>query len=367
MLSRRRFLAATGGLAAFAALPKDGRALAAESPELEAAVAAAKGQTLNMIVDPADAYREVIGIFSRKFPEISVQASVMHPSDAAPRVISEQKNGVYAWDAWWGTCTNMNSVATPAGILAPITDSLLLPEVSDVSNWRRPDMLYTSDKGDFVFVHTLSLINQGAYDADQVPGGDLSLDELLDPSLKGRISIRIPNRPHGGSLMLAQIAHEKGFDFVEKLLTTMDPVYVDNDRQNTMSVMRGDSAVGIGTAEDTLYECHKGGGCANVKPFPTADMQARGVSVFKNRPNQAAATVWVNWLLSREGQEAYVAEWAKGSPNGAVSMRKDVAPAPGHAESLPDTDHIDRYAPVSYDRGREEVQAIIQLYKKVAG
>ncbi len=255
----------------------------------------------------------------------------MHPSDATPRLITEQRNNVFAFDAWWGTCTNMNSIAAPADVLSPMPDYLLLPEVKDAASWRLPDMIYTSAKP-YVFVHTLSLINQGAYNADLVPGGVLTLDKLLDPSLKKKISIRVPSRPHGGSLMLAQIAKEKGFGFVETLLRTMEPIYVDNDRQNTMAVMRGDTAVAIGTAEETVHACHREQGCANIKMFPTADMQARGVSVLRKPPNPAAVKVFVNWLLSKEGQEIYVREWAKTNFGGAFSMRGDVEPDPDHLD-----------------------------------
>ncbi|MCS0503728.1 ABC transporter substrate-binding protein [Ancylobacter mangrovi] len=367
MITRRALLSTTGGLVAAATLaPALSRAAGEPDAAFDAAVKAAKGQSLNLIVDPPQAYRDIAAIFAKAYPDINVQTTVMHPSDAAPRVITEQRNKVYSFDAWWGTCTNMNSIAAPAGILAELPPYLLLPSVKDASNWRLPDMLYTSPKP-FVFVHTLGLINQGAYNTDLVPGGVLTLDKLLDPSLKKMISIRVPSRPHGGSLMLAQIAKQKGFDFVETLLRTMEPVYVDNDRQNTMSVVRGDTAVGIGTSEETLYSCHQEKGCTNVKVFPTADMQARGVSVLNNAPNQAAVKVFVNWLLSKEGQETYVREWSKTNFGGGFSMRKDVEPGPGQSDSMPDMSHIETYSAVSYDSGWADVQKIISLYKTIQG
>jgi ABC-type Fe3+ transport system substrate-binding protein len=94
-------------------------------------------------------------------------------------------------------------------------------------------------------------------------------------------------------------------------------------------------------------------------------MQARGVSILRNAPNKAAATVWINWLLSKEGQETYVREWAKSNSGGAHSMRKDVMPDPKHMESLPDFDHIDRYSAISYDSGWTDVQRIIDLYNSI--
>jgi ABC-type Fe3+ transport system substrate-binding protein len=255
----------------------------------------------------------------------------------------------------------------PANGLEPITDYLILPEVKDPSNWIRPDYIYTSERGPFVFVHTHFLLNYGAYNTTMVPNGVLTLDNLLDPGLKGKISIRVPNRPHGGSMTLAQVAKVKGMSFVETLLATMQPVYVDNDRQNMMAVMRGDSAVGVGTVEETLYECHLSSGCPNIKSFPASVMHSRGISVVRNAPHKAAAKVWVNWLLSKEGQEIYVREWAKSNPGGALSMRKDVTGDPKHAASFPDFSNVQQYVAVSRDSGWDELREIFNLYKKVRG
>ncbi|WP_161139890.1 ABC transporter substrate-binding protein [Propylenella binzhouense] len=369
MVDRRKFLAGTAGLAAAATFGLGGRspALAEGSADWDAAVAAAKGQSLNLIMDPFDAHAKVVDVFKEKFPDINVQANAIHASDAAPKVITEQKNGLYNWDTWWAVCSNMNNVATPAGVLVPIDEFFVLDEVKDRSKWRLPDMMYTSDRGNFVFVHTHFLINYGAYDVDQVPGGVLTLDNILDPSLKGKIAIRVPSRPHGGAMMLAQIARMKGIGEVEAILTKMEPVFVDNDRQSTMSIIRGDKAVGIGTSEEALFQCHDSGGCANVKKFPVSVLHSRGISVFKNAPNPDATRIWVNWLLSKDGQETFVREWAKSNPGGALSNRVDVDPDPKHVESVPDFDHVGEYVAVAMDSGWKDLKQVIDLYKKVAG
>jgi ABC-type Fe3+ transport system substrate-binding protein len=316
-------------------------------------------------MDPRTAHRSILQEFERKFPDIKVQASIMNASDAAPRILTEQKNGLFAWDSWWGLCSNMNSVVLPANGLDPMTDYLVLPDVKDTSGWLLPDYRYTSERGPYVFVHTHFLLNYGAYNTSLVPGGTLTLDNITDPKLKRKVSIRVPNRPHGGSMTLAQMAKAKNLDYVESFLRTMDPVYVDNDRQNMMAVMRGDSAVGIGTVEETLFECHTSGGCKTIRSFPVSVMHSRGVSVLRNAPNKAATKVWVNWLLSKEGQETYVREWAKSNPGGALSMRKDVKGDSSHSESFPNFDNVSQYVAVSLDNGWKELQQIFELYKKV--
>jgi ABC-type Fe3+ transport system substrate-binding protein len=355
----RRFclaLLAAGGLLSASLARADWKA------DWDKTLAEAKGQSLNLIIQPSEGYEAVVNEFKKRFPQIKVQATLMHPTDAGPRVLTEQQNGLFAWDAWWATGSNMNNIVLPAGGLEKITDYLVLPEVKDEANWRAPNYLYTSKRGPYVFVHTHFIQILGAYNTRLVPGGKLTMDNLLDPSLKGKYSIRQPSRPHGGAMMLAQIGKEKGIGTVEKILSDMAPVYVDNDRQNFMAVMKGTAAVGLGTPDGILFDCKKEGGCEDVRFFPTGFLHSRAVSVFKNAPNKAAATVWVNWLLSKEGQDVYVREWSKYNPTGAFSMRKDVAGDPRHADSMPDFGNLSKYVAVSLDSGTGELKQVIDMY-----
>lgn len=368
MLNRRVLV--NGALAAVAggwlALSPTVQADEAADAEWQKVLAEAKGQDLNMLLQPSEAFEAVVRIFQEKFPDIRVQTTIIHPSQGGPRVVTEQSNGLFIWDTWWSTASNMNNVVLPIDGFEKITDYMILPEVKDESHWHNPSYLYTSDRGPYVFVHTHYLQTLALYNRDLVPGGELELDTLLDPSLKGKIAIRVPSRPHGGTMMLAQIAKEKGDDFVKRLLTEMEPVFVDNDRQVTMGVMRGDYAAGIGTTDELYFECVKEGGCVNIELFPVSFMHSRGVAVFKNAPHKAATKVWVNWILSKEGQETYVEEWAKQNAGGAFSMRKDVEGDPRHVGSQPEFENLDQYVAVSLDSGTAELARISELYRQAA-
>ena len=333
--------------------------------EWKATLAAAKGQPLKLLLQPDPGFEEVVKVFKAKFPFINVQATISHPSDAAPRIITEQKNGLYSWDAWWATAANMNGIVYPAGGLDRITDYLVLPDVKSPATWRAPDFIFPAPDRPYIFIHTHYLQNLGIYNASLVPGGKLTLENLLDPSLKKKISIRSPSRPHGGTMMLAAVAKVRGLDYVKKILAEMEPIYIDNDRQNTLSAFKGGSAVALGTSDEVYFECLKEGGCAQIKPFPAYFMHSRGVSVLKNAPNKAATKVFVNWLLSKEGQETYVREWAKTASTGAFSMRKDVASDPKHKGSEPDFSNLRQYVAVSLDSGVAELRQIIKLYDEV--
>jgi len=361
-----RNLMTAGVLATGLSLAAAGNAVAQDwQAEWDAVLEEANGQELNVVIQPNEAFEAVVREFMNRFPEIDTQVSIIHPSQFAPRVVTEQEGGVFAWDVWWSTASNMNNVVLPADGLEPITDYLILPEVADESNWQDADFIYTSDRGPYVFVHTHFLQNLGLYNTDMVPGGELTLENITDPSLVGKVAIRAPSRPHGGTMMLAQIAKTAGSDVLQTLMTDMEPVFIDNDQQVTMSVISGEFAIGIGTTEQIYAECRMEGGCQNIEMFPVSFMHSRSVSVLKNPPNPAAAKVFVNWILSREGQEVYVQEWASRNTSGAFSNRRDVEGDPTHAGSVPDFSNLDQYVAVSLDSGTADLRAVVDLYNSV--
>jgi ABC-type Fe3+ transport system substrate-binding protein len=94
---------------------------------------------------------------------------------------------------------------------------------------------------------------------------------------------------------------------------------------------------------------------------------SRGFAVFKNAPNPEATKVFVNWILSKEGQTLLVSEWAKYNQTGAVSMRKDVEPHPDHRENQPDFSNPTQYVWVSTDDGSKEIDAVVKIFKEVTG
>jgi ABC-type Fe3+ transport system substrate-binding protein len=128
-----------------------------------------------------------------------------------------------------------------------------------------------------------------------------------------------------------------GPDFLRKLFAH-DVTIIDNPRQITSAIMRGDKAVIIGAETDVITKCRSSGGCRNVQTLNVgADiLLPRGLAVFKNAPHKDATKIWVNWLLSKEGQEAYVEAWSAEDPDVAISQRKDVAPHPKLAANIPD-------------------------------
>jgi iron(III) transport system substrate-binding protein len=327
----------------------------------------AKGQELNLAVHSYEAHEAVAREFQKKNPDIKVNVTPATPSTIAPKIVAEQKNGIYNWDSWWASTANMNNIVMPIDGFAKLTDYLILPEVKDAAQWRRPDMMYTSDRGPYIFVHSYYYEATGFYNTGVVKGLKLDKAEaLLDPRLKGKIIIEDPARPNGGSNAIAALLKAQGPYFVRRLLGDMQPSFMSITRQITDSVARGDAAIIIGGNPEAITQCWHAGGCKDVIRLPHINyILARGVGVLKNAPHKEATKIWINWLLSKEGQETYVREWARTNESGAVSMRKDVAPAPKHEESVPDYNRLDQFVSVATDQGQSFMSDVYKLYSEV--
>jgi ABC-type Fe3+ transport system substrate-binding protein len=331
-----------------------------------ATLAKAKTQTLVMVNQGGPGFDKTIEAFTKKFG-IKVEATVARPTVILPRVKTEQANGQYVWDLWWATTSNMTGTAGPAGMLQKFEDFLILPEVKDVSQWRHPDYIY-GDAARMVFTHAHEVTASAYRNVEIVPDLNTdSIDGLLDPRLKGRIIVRDASQPNAGSSALAPLYKVKGEAFVTRFLKDQDPRVLDNPQQIDSTMMRGGAAVAFGMQFFAYAQCVKDGGCKNIKPIPKLEaVSSRGFSVFKNAPNPEATKIFVNWVLSKEGQELFVKEWAAANESGAVSMRKDVEPHPSHTRDLPDFAKANDYVWVHTNEGAKEVDAVVRIFKQVA-
>lgn len=330
-------------------------------------LAKAKGQKLVLMTASNPGMPEIIDAFSKKFG-IATEVTVSRPSQALKRMRIEQQNGQFLWDLWWGGTSNMTNSAVPGKMLEPIEQFFILPDMSDNSVWRHKDYRFT-DSGHHVIVTYTALTFGGYRNHSVVP--DLVVDgpeKLLDPRLKGKIVMRNANRPNLGSFILASLYKTDGGKFLRRLLTEQQPRVFESPKQVSNALFKGGYGVAIGAYGQDVMQCQMDGGCKNIEEMTWfSSAISNGMSVPKNAPHKAAAAIWLNWFFSKEGQDLYVREWAKGNPTGAISMRKDVAPAKGHARYQPDYAHPENYTWVSMEKGSDDILDTVKIFREVTG
>lgn len=335
--------------------------------EWNATLAKAKGQTLNAMVAGEEAYQIILDEFSKKFG-VKVETTVSRPSSAIARIQTEQKNGQFIWDIWMGGTSNMVNAASPAGLTAPMEPYFILPEVKDVSNWRHADFLFGDSKRS-VFTNSNKLEFYVLRNKSVLPEVKVETwDDLLNPKLKGKISVRDMSVPNAGTFAMATAYGVKGPDFVRKLLKDQEVKVYENPQQLDAAITRGGQAISIGLETYLWDKCRADGGCKDVDNlYQFGAAISIGFTIPKNAPDSDAVKAFVNWYLSKEGQEIWVNAWARQNKTGAVSMRKDVAPVKGHESGMPDFTKPKNYVFVSSEHGSKEVTDTIKIFKDVMG
>ena len=133
-------------------------------------------------------------------------------------------------------------------------------------------------------------------------------DDLLTPKWKGKIGLWDPRQGGASGGKWAFLWANKGESYLKKLVEQISLIAADR-RQVADSLAKGTIAISIGPTYYSFVNYMKSG--LPVKPLPPikegtyVSMGNGGPVVIKNPPHPNATKVFVNWLLSKEGQEIY--------------------------------------------------------------
>ena len=333
-----RFLVALGGVALFLAASASGNtarsAVGDGNAQWASTVDAAKREKFTPMVMTGSAYANVMAAFQKAYPDIKVEMTQARPGDSVTRIVTEQQNGQFNWDVFWGPSNSLNAVLTPANALQDIRPFFVLSEVTDNKNWLGGFEFYAQDitKRPFSFLTGMSTKTGGfAVNWEKTPKGSLSdWPDLLDPKWRGKIVIYDPTRPITGAIHLTCALPIVGEDYLRKLLSEQKLVPNNDARLVTDWLVRGRYPILIGLSSSFLPNYQKEGLGTQVEDIGgtvCGGLGGRGISVLKSAPHPNATKVFINWLLSKEGQELYTKEFWPFDQG--FSRRADVAPPEG--------------------------------------
>jgi iron(III) transport system substrate-binding protein len=307
----------------------------APDPAWNKVVASAKKEGKVVIIGPAgsdvrDAY--TIG-FQKKYPEIEVDFSGMRGAEVAPKLLAELNAKHYLTDiAVAGTTTALASLV-PANAVVPLQPYLAGPEASDVSKWRDRKHHFSDSTEKFNLYFGSRVQVAFVYNTELTPPATMkskikTWHDLLNAEWKGKIAVLDPRQAGAGlDLSTYWYTNEKaglGKEFMRKLFTTQD-VFVSKEEQQILDfVARGRHSIAIGPSGTLTFQLISrglplalfGSGAFPGGGFVTASNGT--FTVVRNAPHQNAIKVFIDYLLSREGQIS----WSKAS--GLPSLRTDV-------------------------------------------
>ncbi len=280
--------------------------------EWERALQEAKKEGKIVVGIPARAElrKELELVFKPKFG-IDMELFPARGPQNASRIAAEFKAGVKYFDVFIGGSGTFESIAED-GIVEPLMANIILPEVRDAKFWwgghiwednvKTNRFLYSfiADAGTGGFWHNTALVK---------PDEIRSLDDFLNPKWKGKVGFLDPRTPGSGQSIWSFLWDVKGEDYLRKLV--QQDLFVSRDqRQLADALAKGKLAVALGVSFYTL----EGFLVANlpIKELPPLKEGAPSsngsgvIGIVKAPPHPNAAKVFVNWFLSKEGQELYV-------------------------------------------------------------
>jgi ABC-type Fe3+ transport system substrate-binding protein len=168
----------------------------------------------------------------------------------------------------------------------------------------------------------VSIINREVLPNDKIG----SFQDFLNPAYKGKMVWQDPRIGGAGVNQLTAFYSKYGKDGLQKILVDQAPMLVKGQNDVADQLLQAGKAISIAdVTEDALGQYRKAGVKINFEPVALGDvlLESHGgslVSVLKNAPHPNATKVYVNWILSKAGQEVVT----QAQP--FDSRRKDVPP-----------------------------------------
>lgn len=263
---------------------------------------------------PGDLYRQTAMAFQKAYPDIQVEFTGADGPVFSPKILAERNAGQYLWDVYLGGATTALSAFKPAGILDPLKPALLLPDVLDNSKWAGGlDNFWMDKEGQYIFGFEAGLQHSVFVNRDLVPESQLSShDQLLDPKWKGKIvsgDLRTPGAQNGSVSLLLKA---KGEEWLRKFYAQDVNIFQD-ERAVIEGIVRGRFPISVGFKPAALQQFRQEKLADAIKPLDPDTEAGAGLStsashatLINKAPHPNAAKVFVNWLLSRDGQKAFI-------------------------------------------------------------
>jgi iron(III) transport system substrate-binding protein len=280
-------------------------------------VEAARKEGAVVVYTPSQAGRQIFlgEAFGKAFPGMKVLETAGSGSVQINRILTERRANRYIPDVLIGGTGTVLLGIKPAGGVAPLKPKLILPEVLDESAWFERKLWWADSQEPYTtlmftgYVQTLAYVNTRMVDPRQFT----SYWDLLNPKWKGKIvSSDIRGGGRGGVTSRFIYKHPQlGPAYLERLFSEMDITLSADPRQMVDWLAKGRYALALFLASDDITT-------AQEKGLPVAHVLAEqfkegaaiapaggAVSLMERAPHPNAAALFINWLLTRDGQLAW--------------------------------------------------------------
>lgn len=291
------------------------RAAAAEAPKFvdgrwEKIVQEAKSEGKVTLLGPETAAVRplLIEAFRKAHPEIELEYQSGSVGNLAPRLRAEINQKKTTFDIVIGG----TAVLRNKDIIDSLPNRLVLAEATDAKHWRSSEgnglkwidheRQFAAQTSEWVFGYIV--INSRSVN----PNSIRSWADLLKPEWKGNIASHDPRGAGAGQEVASYLVDKLGGKFIVDLYKGQEVALTRSYSQVADWIAQGKYQIGIAQVPDRIEALKKEGVPLRAYSLQDAPGTLTGgfsvVSVFKGAPHANAATLFVNWILSKAGQDA---------------------------------------------------------------
>ena len=271
------------------------------------------------------------GVFQKAFPDIKVIEIAGEGNQVYSRLLAERRAGKYLGDVLIAGITDNYQVYRAQGA-ASIKSIIILPEVADESKWWQGRHHFADPEREYLLMYIgVPLLPRLGYHKGLInPKEFKSVKDLVNPKWRGKM-VALDLRgggPAGGSMRVMYYHPALGPDFIKQLYGTMDITLTRDRRQAVDWLGAGKLPLCLFCSDSDIERAKAQGLPVDVLELDqdVVGLSAQGgtVSYIDRAPHPNAATVFINWLLSREGQMTLQKSIFKSGGFAPDSLRTDI-------------------------------------------
>lgn len=306
--------------------------------------ARAEGKVVLLGPPVQDVRPSLVNAFKKAYPDISLEYQPGNFATLVPKLRAELARGKTTIDV---ALSGSSSLLEHKDLFAALPERLIVPEAKDPAKWHSSlgqglkfndrEQKYVLQTSEWISGYVL--VNSRMVD----PAAITSWKDMLKPQWKGKIASHDPRGAGAGQAVASYLLVKLGKQFIVDLFKGQEVVLTRDYAQVADWVAQGKYSIGVGQTADRIEELRKEGIPLKAFGLPDGPGQLSGgfsvIGVIQGAHNPNAATVFLNWFLSREGQEAFQ------KPLLYPSLRVDVPRefAPDYTIPKRGGDYIDTY------------------------
>jgi iron(III) transport system substrate-binding protein len=285
--------------------------------------------------------------FDKKYPGVKCNYVRTTAQVAYQRLAQDQKAGIAQASVISSTDQSHYTKMKQDGWLQPYKPKNLPELVDAFRSFNDPDDMFVATAAGLVLI----TYNTSVVSASEAPK---KWTDLADPRWKNKVSIGHPGFSGYVGTWVVQMKKLYGWDYFKKL--ELNKPRIGRSINDTVTMLNAkESIVAAGPSATTLESRAKGNPLAVVYPEDGAILMVSASGIVKNAPAPNAAKLFMEYLLSREGNDVMVSQHQD-------PVNKHVKPMAG-AKSIAEVKTI-RPTSIEIEKGIPEVK---ELFRETFG